>query len=102
MGDIYANASRVLVWIGESVRNEVAKCFDLIRKTNILLDVLYLQYQAVEEIPPIQCQEIFDTNPPLTETWSDGSCNHLDSPEAGYCTISGWRGGPRFTTAWQP
>lgn len=63
MGDIYANASRVLVWIGESVRNEAAECFDLIRKTNIVLDNLYLQYQAVEEIPPIQCQEILDANP---------------------------------------
>jgi hypothetical protein len=63
MGDIYANASRVLVWIGESVRNEAAECFDLIRKTNTLLDDLYLQYPDVEAIPPIQCQEIIDTNP---------------------------------------
>lgn len=61
MGDIYANASRVLVWIGESVHDEAAECFNLIRKTNMLLDNLLSQYQAVEEIPPIQCHEIIDT-----------------------------------------
>lgn len=64
MGDIYANASRVLVWIGESVRDEAAKCFELIRKTNVLLDDLYLRYQTVEDIPPDECQEIIHSTSP--------------------------------------
>ncbi|KAL9612822.1 MAG: hypothetical protein Q9167_002605 [Letrouitia subvulpina] len=53
MGDIYANAQRVLIWIGEDCNDEAAECFELIKKTNAYLTDKLLQYQSVEDIPPI-------------------------------------------------
>lgn len=53
MGDIYANAQRVLVWIGEDCNNEAAECFELIEKPNVYLTSKFLQYQSVNDIPPI-------------------------------------------------
>ncbi|KAL9044888.1 MAG: hypothetical protein Q9214_002010 [Letrouitia sp. 1 TL-2023] len=53
MGDIYANAQRVLVWIGEDCNNEAAECFELVEKTNVYLTGKFLQYQSVDNIPPI-------------------------------------------------
>ncbi|KAI4217694.1 MAG: hypothetical protein LQ351_000290 [Letrouitia transgressa] len=53
MGDIYANAQRVLIWIGEDCNNEASECFELIEKTSIYLTAKLLQHQSINDIPPI-------------------------------------------------
>lgn len=57
MGDIYASAKRVLVWMGEDSNDEAEECFDLIANTNAYLMGKLLQYQSVDDIPPISYQD---------------------------------------------
>ena len=54
MGDIYANAKRVLVWMGEDTAGDADECFALIKETNIFLMDMFLRYQSIEDIPPIR------------------------------------------------
>lgn len=51
MGDIYASAMRVLVWMGEDRANEADECFALIQGTCVFLTKLLRQYKTVKDIP---------------------------------------------------
>lgn len=57
MGDIYASAKRILVWVGEDCNNEAEECFSLIENANAYLMGKLSQYQSVYEIPPIPYHE---------------------------------------------
>ena len=52
MGDIYAGAKKVLVWIGED-HGDADECFALIKDTDVFLMDLLLRYEKVGLIPPI-------------------------------------------------
>ena len=53
MGDIYASARRVLVWVGEDHTSDAEECFALVKDTNVLLMDMLLRYQSIENVPPI-------------------------------------------------
>ena len=61
MGDIYASAKRVLVWMGEDHTSDADECFALIKDTNVFLIDLLLCYEKVELIPPIPYGKLPDT-----------------------------------------
>lgn len=53
MDRIYANAKRVLVWLGEDPAGEADECLSLIQDTNAILMDMLSRYEKVEDIPPI-------------------------------------------------
>ena len=53
MDRIYANAKRVLVWLGEDHAGEADECLSLIQETNAVLIDMLSRYENVEDIPPI-------------------------------------------------
>ena len=53
MDRIYANAKRVLVWLGEDPAGEADRCFGLIQDTNTILMGMLSRYEQVEDIPLI-------------------------------------------------
>ena len=53
MGDIFASASCVLVWVGEDSFHEAEECFATIRDAQGYLDGLWDQYGNIRDIPPI-------------------------------------------------
>ncbi|OCT51464.1 hypothetical protein CLCR_08162 [Cladophialophora carrionii] len=53
MGDIYASADRVLVWIGSDLRHEAKECFSLISDTTTILADLIAEHGGVSFIPTI-------------------------------------------------
>ncbi|KAI1618436.1 heterokaryon incompatibility protein-domain-containing protein [Exophiala viscosa] len=54
MGDIYASASNVLIWIGSDSDGEANECLRLIETTSAALANMIEHYEAVEHIPPIE------------------------------------------------
>ncbi|KAL8717803.1 MAG: hypothetical protein Q9225_004989 [Loekoesia sp. 1 TL-2023] len=63
MGDIYSSAKRVVVWLGEDRYDEAEQSFALIKTTNAYLIDKFLQYQGVDDIPPIPYHESIDAGP---------------------------------------
>ncbi|KIY01069.1 uncharacterized protein Z520_03735 [Fonsecaea multimorphosa CBS 102226] len=53
MGQIYASASRVLVWLAPDINQEAKECFSLIQDTATLLAELVSRYGDVSLFPPI-------------------------------------------------
>jgi hypothetical protein len=53
MGDIYASAKRVLVWIGEDHRGDADECFALIQDTITFLTSMVSQYKDPVQMPSI-------------------------------------------------
>jgi Heterokaryon incompatibility protein (HET) len=53
MGDIYANAEKVLIWMGEDECSEADECFALILETNRFLIAQLEQHKDVYAIPNI-------------------------------------------------
>ena len=51
MGEIYASAERVLIWIGEDLADEAEECFALIRETNGYLMEQLAKCKDVTELP---------------------------------------------------
>ncbi|OCK87639.1 HET-domain-containing protein [Cenococcum geophilum 1.58] len=59
MDGIYANARKVLIWIGEEVRDQDAEdCFELIRQTNRFIATQLSVYGKLELIPPFTTDNI--------------------------------------------
>lgn len=56
MGDIYASASSVLIWIGADSRDEAKECIALVQFTSALLADMIVRYKTVENIPPIHAE----------------------------------------------
>ncbi|OAG44217.1 hypothetical protein AYO21_01674 [Fonsecaea monophora] len=65
MGQIYASASRVLVWIGPDVNHEARECFSLIQATATLLSDMVSEHGDVNLFPPItrESQKICSDTP---------------------------------------
>ncbi|KPI45460.1 uncharacterized protein AB675_560 [Cyphellophora attinorum] len=68
MGQIYAAAERVVVWLGMDSEEEAAECFGLIQSTTRTLDLMVNQHGSIEDVPPLPTK-----NAPIasgTDSWT--------------------------------
>lgn len=67
MGEVYANAWQVVVWLGEDVNGIAKDAFELVERTTATLDKMIEQYGALEDVPLLPSK-----NPPIAsgqEAW---------------------------------
>jgi hypothetical protein len=57
MGQIYAAAERVVVWLGMDAEEEAAECFELIQSTTLTLDLMIDQHGGIEDVPPLPSRD---------------------------------------------
>ncbi|ETN37457.1 uncharacterized protein HMPREF1541_08448 [Cyphellophora europaea CBS 101466] len=53
MGDIYAAAERVVVWLGDDATREAEECFRLIERTTVTLDEIIQMHGSIDDVPPL-------------------------------------------------
>ena len=53
MGNIFASAKRVLIWIGEDHASQASECFALVDETTDYLTDMLLHYKDLDQVPPI-------------------------------------------------